>query len=74
MTLKEALKHIEALEKRVRELEARPPVEHHHHHYALVTPYQAPMGPVWTPTPPVMPPYNTITCAAPPMLPFSFSN
>ena len=77
MTLKEALERIEALERRVRELEARAPVEHHHHehhHYApLAPPYQPPLVPFWTPAAPVVPPY-TITCAAPPMLPFSFSN
>ena len=65
MTLKEALERIEALERRVRELEARAPVEHHHHehhHYAPLAPYQPPLVPFWTPAAPVMQPY-TITCA-----------
>ena len=66
MTLKEALERIEALERRVRELEARAPVEHHHHehhHYAPLAPYQPPLVPFWTPAAPVVQPY-TITCAA----------
>jgi hypothetical protein len=65
----EALKRIEELERRVRELEARAPVEthhHEHHHYAPLAPYVAPLAPIWmpaAPVPPYVPPY-TITCAA----------
>lgn len=37
MTLKQALKRIEELEKRVRELEARPPVHHYYHYRPYLT-------------------------------------
>jgi hypothetical protein len=51
MNLQQALKRIEELERRVRELETRP-TEHHHHHYPqpLWPYYQQPTipQPTWT--------------------------
>ena len=54
MNLKQALKRIEALEARVRELEARPPYQIHYHYEQPQPQYypQIPTYPVcpWTPT------------------------
>ena len=44
MNMKEALQRIEELERKVRELEARPP-QHLHYHYNWQQPTYAPMLP-----------------------------
>ena len=59
MNLKQALERIEALERRVRELEARPEQHIHYHTHPAQQPYPAPLpqypypNPVlpWTPMP-----------------------
>jgi hypothetical protein len=59
MNLKEAMERIEALERRVRELEARPSIANHYHYYQ---PQPLPaQGPIWVAPQPAPPPY-TIMC------------
>lgn len=52
MTLKEAQQRIEDLERKVKELEARPQEVHHHYHPPTVQPQYPFPGtlPVWTST------------------------
>jgi hypothetical protein len=45
MTLKDALKRIEELERKVRELEARPAQQMHYHYYWQQPVYQQPILP-----------------------------
>lgn len=59
MNLKQALERIEALERRVKELEARP--EHVHHHYPLDPTRFQPLPPQW-PQPPLTPQPGTVWC------------
>ena len=60
MTLKEALERIEALERKVRELESRPTIQYHYHQYPAPY-YPIFPNPIWiSPTPT---PLYTITCA-----------
>jgi hypothetical protein len=57
MNLKQAMKRIEELERKVRELEARPPQQVHHHYHQpqplIGQPYQ--QHPHWTPGWPLLP-------------------
>jgi hypothetical protein len=59
MNLKQALKRIEELERKVRELEARPPQQvHHHYHQHQPQPLigqPVPQQPMWTPGWPLNP-------------------
>lgn len=71
MTLKQAIKRIAELERRLRELEERPApmIEHHYHYYGVPQPYPvfipAPQ-PVWQPPYPYLGPALPciITCQA----------
>lgn len=48
MNLKQALQKIEELERRVKELEARPMGEtHHHYHYNYTQPQYQPVNPIY---------------------------
>jgi hypothetical protein len=42
MSIKELQAEIDALKKRVAELEARPPAVHYHYHYCYTNPYLQP--------------------------------
>ena len=57
MNMKEALKRIEELERRVKELEAQPKQEIHYHNYPALPHYVPPSYP-WYPQP-VLPWWNT---------------
>jgi hypothetical protein len=59
MTLEEALLRIEALERRVCELEARGEVHHHHHYHQSLPPAYYPVPVPYTP-----PSYPYITWGA----------
>lgn len=48
MNLKQALERIEALERRVKELEARPPVQQNYHYHYETGP-AFPHYPIWSP-------------------------
>ncbi len=56
MNLKEAMKRIEELERKVKELESRPAQQiHYHTHQAPYVAPSQPLQPYWTPTTPQPP-------------------
>lgn len=66
MDLKQALQRSDKLERKVKELEARPAQTHIHYHNALPAythPPYAPIQPLWPTTPNI--PWYEVTCAVP---------